>query len=604
MGDWIIFVKDKQRRFICRAGKMPFYVFMRVHPGSLIVRRNTMKKKIVSLVLASVMAIGLMACGGGSSDGGQTDGAADAGADSTASTEASGSDLNIMLETPVESLDPQEATDGTSFEVIADFTDGLMQMDEDGQAVNAIAESYELSDDDLTWTFKLREDAVWSNGTPVTAADFVFGWQRAVDPAVASEYSYMLSDIGQVKNAAAIISGDMDKSELGVTAVDEHTLQVELEAPVSYFLSLMYFPTFYPINEEFFNSCGDSFATSPDTLLSNGAFVVDDYEPAATAFHLTKNADYYDADIVQLPGLNYQVIQDSQQALMSYQTGDLDMTLVNGEQVDQVKDDPAFRAIGAGYLWYVSPNMSAVSELANQNIRYAMTFAIDRDSITENVLKDGSAPTYTAVPPQFAAGPDGSDFSEDQTKFSDVCAFDAAKAADYWQQGLSELGIESLELEMVVDADDAPQKVAQVLKEQWENTLPGLTVTLKVEPKKQRVQDMQDGNFQLGLTRWGPDYADPMTYLGMWITDNSNNYGLWSNADYDAIIEECTTGEIATDAEARWAKLFDAEQIVMDEAVIYPLYTQCNAEMVSTNVSGVEFHPVALNRVYKRAAKN
>ena len=563
-----------------------------------------MKKKIVSLVLASVMAIGLMACGGGSSDGGQTDGAADAGADSTASTEASGSDLNIMLETPVESLDPQEATDGTSFEVIADFTDGLMQMDEDGQAVNAIAESYELSDDDLTWTFKLREDAVWSNGTPVTAADFVFGWQRAVDPAVASEYSYMLSDIGQVKNAAAIISGDMDKSELGVTAVDEHTLQVELEAPVSYFLSLMYFPTFYPINEEFFNSCGDSFATSPDTLLSNGAFVVDDYEPAATAFHLTKNADYYDADIVQLPGLNYQVIQDSQQALMSYQTGDLDMTLVNGEQVDQVKDDPAFRAIGAGYLWYVSPNMSAVSELANQNIRYAMTFAIDRDSITENVLKDGSAPTYTAVPPQFAAGPDGSDFSEDQTKFSDVCAFDAAKAADYWQQGLSELGIESLELEMVVDADDAPQKVAQVLKEQWENTLPGLTVTLKVEPKKQRVQDMQDGNFQLGLTRWGPDYADPMTYLGMWITDNSNNYGLWSNADYDAIIEECTTGEIATDAEARWAKLFDAEQIVMDEAVIYPLYTQCNAEMVSTNVSGVEFHPVALNRVYKRAAKN
>nr|MCR5099499.1 peptide ABC transporter substrate-binding protein [Lachnospiraceae bacterium] len=144
-----------------------------------------MKKKIVSLVLASVMAIGLMACGGGST-GASTDGAADGGSDAaTEATGGSGSDLNIMLETPVESLDPQEATDGTSFEVIADFTDGLMQMDEDGQAVNAIAESYELSDDDLTWTFKLREDAVWSNGTPVTAADFVFGWQRAVDPAVA-----------------------------------------------------------------------------------------------------------------------------------------------------------------------------------------------------------------------------------------------------------------------------------------------------------------------------------------------------------------------------------------------------------------------------------
>ena len=157
---------------------------------------------------------------------------------------------------------------------------------------------------------------------------------------------------------------------------------------------------------------------------------------------------------------------------------------------------------------------------------------------------------------------------------------------------------------MVVDADDAPQKVAQVLKEQWETTLPGLTVNLTVEPKKQRVQDMQDGNFQLGLTRWGPDYADPMTYLGMWVTDNSNNYGLWSNEEYDAIIEECTTGDLCTDAEGRWTRLYDAEKIVMDEAVIFPLYTQCNAEMMSSKVTGVEFHPVALNRVYKNAVKS
>ncbi len=160
-----------------------------------------------------------------------------------------------------------------------------------------------------------------------------------------------------------------------------------------------------------------------------------------------------------------------------------------------------------------------------------------------------------------------------------------------------------MSLEMVVDADDAPQKVATVLQEQLQNTLPGLTITIKVEPKKQRVQDMQDGNFQLGLTRWGPDYADPMTYLGMWVTNNSNNYGLWSNADYDAIIAECTTGDLATDASGRWAKLYDAEQIVMDEAVIFPLYTQCNAEMMKSNVTGVEYHPVALNRVYKDTVK-
>ena len=564
-------------------------------------------KKAVAFALAAAMVVGLVGCGGSGSTS-TTAAAGESSAESTAaesgSAAASGDDLNVMLETPVQSLDPQQATDGTSFEVIADYTDGLMQMDSDGQAVPAIAESYELSDDGLTYTFHLRTDAKWSNGTPVTAADFVFAWQRAVDPAVASEYAYMLSDIGQVKNAAEIIAGEKDKSELGVTAVDDNTLKVELNVPVSYFLSLMYFPTFYPVNEEFFNSCGDTFGTSPETVLSNGAYVLDDYQPAATAFHLTKNADYYDADRVKLAGLNYQVIQDSQQALMSYQNGDLDITLVNGEQVDQVKDDPEFKTIGAGYLWYVSPNMSAVPELNNQNIRMALTMAIDREAITNDVLKDGSLPTYTAVPMQFAAGPDGSDFSEDQTKFSDVCAFDAEKAADYWKKGLEELGETEMTLEMIVDADDAPQKVAQVLQEQWQQTLPGLTVSIKVEPKKQRVQDMQDGNFQIALTRWGPDYADPMTYLGMWITGNSNNYGLWSDADYDAIIAECTTGDLCTDAEGRWAKMYDAEKIVMDQAVIFPLYTQSNAQMQSSKVTGIDFHPVALNRVYKDTVKS
>ena len=571
-------------------------------------------KAFLAIAMAASLTAGLAGCGGSAgapaADNGNSaaadnsnSAAADNGSADAAAVTAGTSDLNIMLETPVESLDPQQATDGTSFEVIANFTDGLMQMDASGKAVNALAESYEVSTDGLTYTFKIRDDANWSNGKPVTAADFVFAWQRAVDPAVASEYAYMFSDIGQVKNAEKIIAGELDKSELGVTAVDDKTLKVELNVPVSYFLSLMYFPTYYPVNEEFFTSCGDTYATSPETVLSNGAFILDSYEPATTAFHLTKNDGYYDAGRIKLPGLNYQVIQDSQQALMSYQTGALDTTLVNGEQVDQVKDDPAFKAIGAGYLWYVTPNISKVESLANLNIRLALTHAINRDAITTDVLKDGSAPTYTAVPMDFAAGPDGSDYSADQTKYADVCSYDTAKAVEYWNAGLKELGITKLTLDMKVDADDAPQKVAQVLKEQWETTLPGFTVNLTVEPKKQRVEDIQDGTYELALTRWGPDYADPMTYLGMWITGNANNYGLWSNAEYDKIIAECTTGALCVDPEGRWARLYDAEKIVMDEAVIFPLYTQCNAEMVSPKVTGIEFHPVALNRVYKNAVK-
>ncbi len=568
-----------------------------------------MKKKLLSVMLASVLTLSIAGCQSSAVNGVSEDQNATNATDTSAggsgeTTSNASADLNIMLETPVESLDPQQATDGTSFEVIADFTDGLMQMDADGQAVNAIAQSVDISEDGLTYTFHLREDANWSNGEPVTAADFVFAWQRAVDPEIASEYSYMLSDIGQIVNAQDIIDGSKDKSELGVTAVDDKTLEVKLNVPVSYFLSLMYFPTFYPVNEAFYESCADTFATSPETTLSNGAFVLDDYQPAATTIHLTKNPDYYGADSVQLAGLNYQVIQDSQQALMSYQSGDLDTTLVNGEQVDQVKDDPAFQAIGAGYMWYISPNIQGVEELQNLNIRYAFTMALNREAITTDVLKDGSAPTYTAVPMDFAAGPDGSDFSADQEKFSDVCRFDADAALEYWNKGLEELGVSEITITMIHDADDAPIKVAQVVKEQLETTLPGLTVELQQMPKKERVQRMQDGDFELGLTRWGPDYADPMTYLGMWVTNNSNNYGFWSNSEYDAIIAECTTGETAMDAEARWAALYDAEKIVMDEAVIFPLYIQCNAELISTSVSGIEFHPVALNRVYKNATKN
>ena len=562
-------------------------------------------KSLLAFGVAAAMALAATGCGGSAtsaSSAAESTSSASQGTEAESTSAGSGT-LNIMLETPVESLDPQLATDGTSFEVIADYTDGLMQMDADGAAVPACAESYEVSEDGTTYTFHIREDAVWSNGDPVTANDFVFAWQRAVDPANASEYSYMLSDIGQIVNAAEIIAGEKDVSELGVTAVDDKTLEVQLNVPVSYFLSLMYFPTYYPVNQAFFESCGDTFATSPETTLSNGAFVLTSYEPAATAFELVKNEDYYDADKVQLAGLNYQVIQDSQQALMSYQNGDLDTTLLNGEQVDQVKDDPEFTSVGAGYLWYISPNIKEVPELANLNLRLAMTFALDRDSICNDVLKDGCAPTYTAVPPEFAAGPDGSDFSADQTMFADACAYDPDKALEYYEAAKTELSQDTFTFDMVVDADDAPQKVAQVVKEQLETTLPGMTINLTIEPKKQRVEDMQNGNFQLALTRWGPDYADPMTYLGMWVTDNSNNYGFWSNADYDAIIAECTTGDLCTDPEGRWSALYDAEKIVMDEAVIFPLYTQCNAEMVSSAVSGIEFHPVARNRLYKNAVK-
>ncbi|MDD3213488.1 MAG: peptide ABC transporter substrate-binding protein [Eubacteriales bacterium] len=504
--------------------------------------------------------------------------------------------LRVQIETEVESLDPQVATDGTSFEVIADFTDGLYQMDASGAAVPALAAETTVSDDGLTYTFKIRDDAFWSNGDPVTADDFVFGWQRACDPAFASEYSYMIYDIGLVKNSVAVNSGEMPVEDLGIQALDEKTLQVELESPVSFFTSLMYFPTFYPVNRAFCESCGDNFATSPETVLSNGAFVLTSYEPAATSFTLTKNPNYYDADRVKLDGLNYQVIKDSQTSLLSYQNGDLDIVTLSGDQVELVEDDPEFLSVNAGYLWYITVNIADYPELANANFRKALAGAFDRDAICASIIKDGSTPAYFAVPEHLATGPDGKDYRETAYTFD---GFDKESAAAFYATACEELGQSEFNLTLLVEDDATAQNIAAFIQQEWQNTLPGVTVELKVETKKQRIQDIQNGDYNTCLTRWGPDYADPMTYLGMWVTGNNNNYGLWSNEEYDSIIKNCVSGELAMDPAGRWQALKDAEKIVMDNMVILPVYQKCNAMMVKGSVQNLECHSIALNRVFK-----
>ncbi len=504
--------------------------------------------------------------------------------------------LKVHIETEVQSLDPQVATDGTSFEVIADFTDGLYQMDAAGAPVPALAAESTVSADGLTYTFKIREDANWSNGDPVTADDFVYGWQRAVDPAFASEYAYMVTDIALVKNSVAINKGEMPVDQLGIKAIDAKTLEVQLESPVSYFYNLLYFPTFYPVNRAFVAKCGDTFATSPETVLSNGAFILESYEPAATSFSLVKNPNYFDAARVSLDGLNYQVIKDSQTALLSYQNGDLDIVALSGDQVELVQDDPEFSTVNAGYLWYITVNQIKYPELANVNFRKALSAAFDRDAICASIIKDGSTPATYAVPSGFATGPDGKDYRETAYSFE---GSDKAKAAEYYAAACQELGKSEFALTLLVEDNSVAQNIAAFIQQEWQTTLPGLTVELKVETKKQRVQDIQNGDYNVCLTRWGPDYADPMTYLNMWITDNSNNYGFWSNADYDAIIKSCINGPLSLDPVARWQALKDAEKIIMDNMVILPVYQKNNAMLTKANVKGIESHPMALNRVFK-----
>ena len=519
--------------------------------------------------------------------------------------------LGVMLSTNVMSLDTNLATDGESFEVIADCIDGLMQMDADGAAIPAMAESYELSEDGKTYTFHLR-DAKWQNGDPVTANDFVFAWRRICQEA--GEYAYLFdTSVGCVKNADAIIYEGADPTTLGVSAPDEKTFVVELEVPVSFFPSLMYFPTFYPINEAFYNSCeAGTYGTSPETFLSNGAFVLESYTPGTANLSVKKNADYWDADRVKLAGIKYQVVGSSDNALTAFKTGALDVVTISGNQVASAQKDAKLaeklKVSGAGYLWYLTfsqtENNAEGGKLANTNLRLAISNSIDREALVEDYVMDGSLDTYTAVPPQFAASATtGEDFSADQEKFADVCGYNPEKALEYYNAAIEELGTDTFTFTMIYGNNEGDEvaKVAQAIKSQVEENLPGLTINLQPMTKAERIDKMQNDNYDVALTRWGPDYADPMTYLGMWITDNSNNYGFWSNEQYDAIIADCTTGAYISDYDARWAAMYDAETLVMNEAVIAPLYTKANANLLTAGVSGIEFHPVALNRVYKNA---
>lgn len=555
-------------------------------------------KRMVSLLLASLMVLSLTACGSKkTNDAEATKAPATTEGTDTSATDATGKILNVHFDVEVASMDPQIATDGTSFEVLAAVTEGLYSVDAAGTPILALAESVDKSADGLTYTFKIR-DAKWSNGTPVTANDFVFAWRRLVDPKVASEYAF-IAEIAGLTNAAACMSGEKTTDQLGVTAQDDKTLVVKLDVPVPFFESLLAFPSFLPVNEAFFTAAGDTYGTSPSTILYNGPFVLSAYEPAATTITLDKNPTYWDASKVQLAGIKYQVIKDSQQAMLSYQNGDLDVATLSGEQVEQFQADPEFNNIMAGYLWYVSPNQK-VAGLENVNLRKALALAYDKAAVANIILKDGSIPANFAVPSLLATGPDGKDYRVTAGTYLET---DKAKALEYFNTAKSELGLSEFKYTMIVEDTESAINVAQFIQSEIQTTLPGVTIELQSMPKKNRVERLQDGDFELGLTRWGPDYADPMTYLDMWVTDNSNNYGFWSNPEYDAIIDSAKKGELALDLTARWEALKKAEKIVMDEAVIFPVYQKGDAVMIKNGVSGIEFHSVGINRIYKNATK-
>lgn len=513
----------------------------------------------------------------------------------------SGQILNIALDAAADTLDQQRAVFATSFELIGNMMDGLMQMADDGSVKKAICKDETVSPDGLKYTFKLRPDVYWSNGEPVTAHDFVYGWQRAVDPALESEYAFMISDIAQVKNATAIQAGQMDTNQLGVRAIDDYTFEVELQVPVSYFDQLLYFCTFYPANQKFIEKCGDSYGTSPETCLANGAFILTEYAPNSKTISFKKNTAYYDAGTVKLGGLHYELLSDSEEGLKKYQRGELDFIEISGNTAAKMKSSPDFKSIDSGFLYYVTYNFKNEA-FCNKNLRKAFTFAIDRELIAEEIA-DGSVAAYSAVPRGFAYNSSGQDFTPQGVEFPELCNYDPDKARAYFARAKQELGKSRFEFEMVLANIEAQVIAAKSIKRQIETLFPEVSIRLNPVPKAERRKIMRSGNYDFGLHNWGPDYADPMTYLAMWVTGNANNQGNYFNPNYNAMIASCTDGELCTKPNERWKAMKDAERIIIDDVVIMPVYQKCNADLIKPNVKNIAFHAVAINRIYKNTSK-
>lgn len=497
--------------------------------------------------------------------------------------------LRIARDTDIKTLDGSLATDGMSFEVINAFTEGLVAYDKDGVVVSRMAKSWTISDDGLTYTFALRDDAKWSNGDAVTANDFVYSWQRTVDPSTKAEYAIIIADAG-IKNAAEITAGDLPATDLGVKAVDDHTLEVTLSAAVPFFMELITFPTFNPLNEEFVKSKGADYAKSPEGLISNGPFVLTKWVPGSS-WSLDKNATYYDADAVKLNGIQYKVLSDYQTAALEFDKGTIDFTKISSELVTRYKDSEAFNKQPLGYVWYIAPNHEN-EELANADLRLALGYGVDRKHVVDDIMGDGSLAADFIVPVGLATGPDGKDFRDTSARF---LTYDKATAQAHLDKAKTALSKTEFKFDLLIEDSQESRTNAEAIQADL-NELDGLTISITTLPKSERLDRMKAGNFELGLTRWGPDYADPYTFLGtLFITDSPYNYANYSNPEYDALIAKTSPGgELSTNAEERWATFKKAEAVLLDEAGVVPIWQSSDAQLISPKVTGIEQHVVGM----------
>ncbi|MDQ0974319.1 oligopeptide transport system substrate-binding protein [Neobacillus niacini] len=505
--------------------------------------------------------------------------------------------LNFLNPEAIPSMDPSLATDESSFIYLAATMEGLYRLDEKTQPTPGIATEHKVSDDGLTWTFTLREDAKWSNGDPVTAHDFVYSWQRAVNPDTASEYGpYMMN--GVIKNATAISKGELAVEELGVKAEGDYTLVVQLENPTPYFETLTTFGTFLPLNKKFVEEKGDNFATSTENLLANGPYTIANWSSTSDTWELVKNKDYWDANTVKMDKLTFKVVKDPQTALDLYEEGTVDRMDLTSDLVDQYSTNDDYLVSADTFVYFLKFNQTTSDALANKNIRLALSRAFDKEGLVNEILNNGSIVANGLVPKDFTPIPET---GEDFRKVSgDLVKYDLEAAKEFWAKGLEELGTDSVELEFLADDDKTTKLLVEYVANQLSTNLEGLKINIKQVPKEQRLDLDSNMQYELQLSRWGPDFLDPFTFMNLWTTDSGNNWTGYSSPVYDQLVFD-TASKLATDNVARYNNFLAAEKVLFEDGAIAPVYQSSRAQLISPRVQGVFVNPFGATYEYKWA---
>ncbi|MCD3220922.1 peptide ABC transporter substrate-binding protein [Mammaliicoccus sciuri] len=520
--------------------------------------------KVLTMMLVAVLILSACSSGGGSK--GKSD-----------------ETLDLQINGDVPTMDSAMATDGLSFDMFFQTMEGLYTLDKDDKAIPAVAKGDpKITNDGKKWTIKLRDDAKWSNGDPVTAHDFVFAWRKVVDPDTASEYAYILYDI---KNAEEINSGDKKPEELGVKVVDDHTLEFELTKSLPYYKELLSFGTFMPQNEKFVKKQGDKYGTTVKTTLYNGPFKMTDWK-TDDKVTLEKNDDYWDKDKVKLNKVNYKVVKEASTAVNLYETNKLDIVDLPAEQVKKYKDDKAFNTELDTVTYYFKLNEDTVPEFKNEDFRLAFAKAIDKEAYVKNNLNNGSIPTDNFVPKDFVKDSKGKEY---QDGVKNTNQYNVKEAKEHYEKAKKALGKDKFTIELMTYDKDTAKRDAEYFKEQLEKNLDGVTIKIKQQPFKQKLDLVSKGEYEMSLENWIPDYPDPMTFLELYVTDGSHNNTGWSNKEYDSIIKAADSS-LASNPDKRLSELQRAEGMLLNEAGIVPLYQVGVAQLQKPNVKNVVNH--------------